>query len=219
LFVDHIVHVILRAILEDCADPFRLRAAELLFRTQRISLDQGSILAADEETVAMRRRTAGLVPVGSGQRQAIELDLLTEANAQGYWVRSDRFDLVLDLGFTRPGLDALCRVLEAWVGHFFGVGVAIAPVGAINDERWVWHIGLDAEATAILNDLYGGQTVDEARLARILSLFRLDFHEPSAMRPSVAKRPVYLALAMNAASLLRLKPQNLLVNLPLAAGA
>ena len=36
------------------------------------------------------------------------------------------------------------------------------------------------------------------------------------MLPRVRGRPVYLGLAMTAAARLKLKPQNLLVNLPLA---
>ena len=36
------------------------------------------------------------------------------------------------------------------------------------------------------------------------------------MLPEVAGKPVYLGLAMNAQSVLRVKPQNLLLNLPLA---
>jgi hypothetical protein len=36
------------------------------------------------------------------------------------------------------------------------------------------------------------------------------------MREQIAGRPVYLAMAMDAEQRLRLKPQNLLLNLPLA---
>ena len=54
------------------------------------------------------------------------------------------------------------------------------------------------------------------RLARLLSLFRLEFRDPRVMPESIAGRPVYLALCMNEAGVLRFKPQNLLVNLPLA---
>jgi hypothetical protein len=61
--------------------------------------------------------------------------------------------------------------------------------------------------------------VEEARLGRILSLFRLEFADPSLMLPRIAGRPVYLGLAMDKAGDLRLKPQNLLANLPLAARA
>ena len=52
---------------------------------------------------------------------------------------------------------------------------------------------------------------------RILSLFQLDFAEPAVVRPDVAGHPVYLACAMNADNVLRIKPQNLLLNLPLAS--
>jgi hypothetical protein len=127
--------------------------------------------------------------------------------------------MVLDLGFTRPGLDALCRVLERWVAHLLGVAVRIQPLQAVRDERWAWHLGLDAEASAILDALYLGREVDAARLARLVSLFRLELQDPALMRRELRGRPVYLGLAMDAAGRLRLKPQNLLVNLPLGAAA
>ena len=40
--------------------------------------------------------------------------------------------------------------------------------------------------------------------------------DPGDMRPAIAGRPVYLAMAMDADGVLKLKPQNLLLNLPLA---
>ena len=52
---------------------------------------------------------------------------------------------------------------------------------------------------------------------RLLSLFRLEFKDPNQMAAEVRGKPVYLALCMTAGQRLRLKPQNLLVNLPLAA--
>ncbi|MFQ5786127.1 MAG: hypothetical protein ACE5H8_15075, partial [Alphaproteobacteria bacterium] len=64
-----------------------------------------------------------------------------------------------------------------------------------------------------------GADVDEERLARLLALFRLEFADCSLMRPEIAGRPVYLALAMRPDGTLRLKPQNLLANLPFAARA
>jgi hypothetical protein len=102
------------------------------------------------------------------------------------------------------------------VRHFLKVEVSIQPVQQISDERWVWHIGLDSEGTRLLNDLYNGVEVGEARLARLLSLFRMEFGDPADMRPDIAGRPVYLAMCMTEAGSLKLKPQNLLVNLPLA---
>ena len=53
-------------------------------------------------------------------------------------------------------------------------------------------------------------------MERLLCLFQLDFANPADMRPAIAGRPVYLAMAMDDGRRLRLKPQNLLLNLPLA---
>ena len=225
LFVDHMVHAILRNALDGCGDPLRLRAAELLFRSQKVTIEDGAIMLADEETIEMYAATGGFGALGKllaeneTPMKSVSLDVLDEANAPLYWERSDRFDTVLDLSFGRPGLDALCRVLEAWVLHLLGIAVRIEPVQAIRDERWAWHVGLDGEATAILNDLYRGAEVPEERLSRLLALFRLTFAEPRAMRPDIAGRPVYLGLAMTSDRRLRMKPQNLLTNLPLAQPA
>src|SRR5205807_6893359 len=52
LFLDQLVHVILRNALDECDDPFVVRAAELLFRPQRVALHEGALIAADEEAIA-----------------------------------------------------------------------------------------------------------------------------------------------------------------------
>lgn len=225
LFVDQLTHVLLRNILADCTDPIQLRAAEIFFRAQKINLKDEAILLADEDIVDMHATTGGFVSIGQllseggAAMRSVDLDILDKANGDLYWDRSDRFDTVLDMRFTQPGLDALCRVIEAWVLHLLGAATRVRPVQSIKDEHWVWHIGLDIEASAILNDLYNGNDVDEDRMGRILALFRLEFTEPSLMLPRVAGRPVYLGMAMTPGNLLRFKPQNLLVNLPLAANS
>src|SRR3546814_9799130 len=99
--------------------------------------------------------------------------------------------------FAGAGLDALCRVRERWIAYFYDICVAIQPVQKITDERWVWHIGLDAEGNALLNDLYNGIEVGEGRLAQLLSLFRMDFRDSSVMAPEMAGRPAYLAMAID----------------------
>lgn len=223
LFIDQLVHVILRNILDETPSGLRARAGELLFRAQTVSIEEGRVRVADSETVEMLASTGGfgslgrlMVEAGTAPR-SVELDILDENNHPNYWGRDSKHDTVLDVTFAAAGLDALCRVLEAWVAHFLGVTVSIQPVQQIRDERWVWHVGLDSEATAIMNDLYNGVEVGEERLARILALFRLEFADPAVMRADIAGRPVYLGMAMGADRKLRLKPQNLLVNLPLAA--
>ena len=192
LFLDQLVHVFLRHLLAGCDDPIRLRAAELLFREQKVTIQDGAIMLADEETVEMRASgEPGRLLLGdAGPARQIDLDVLDDANAAIYWERSDRFDTVLDLSFARPGLDALCRVLELWVRHFTGAAVAIQPLQRIDDQRWVWHVGLDSEASALLNALYDGEEIDEARRARLLGLFRLEFRDPADMLERARGRPV-----------------------------
>ncbi len=90
---------------------------------------------------------------------------------------------------------------------------------AVEDHGWAWHIGLDAESTALLNGLWRGDEVEPGNLRRLLALFRLDFEDPAAMRADVAGRPIYMALSMNENGVVRMKPQNLLLNLPLASPA
>ena len=81
-------------------------------------------------------------------------------------------DLVVSLNHGQPALDALCRVLERWVRHFLGVAAVIGLEKEIDDEQWVWHVGLDAQASGVLNDLYRGQDVEPERMTRMLCLFR-----------------------------------------------
>jgi hypothetical protein len=222
LFIDQMAHVILRAVLEGCEDGLRARAGELLFREQKVTINDGYVMAADAETVEMYATTGGFGSLGrliveaQAPLRTVQLDVLGEDNADIYWSRDERYDTVVNLNFAGPGLDALCRVLEAWIEHFLDVEVSIQPVQQIGDEKWVWHVGLDAEGNALLNDLYNGVEVGEARLARLLSLFRLEFADPGVMPSAIAGRPVYLAMAMTPEGALRIKPQNLLVNLPLA---
>ncbi|MEK9672358.1 MAG: DUF6352 family protein [Rhodospirillaceae bacterium] len=223
LFVDQLAQVCVRDVIDGTDDPFRARAAEFLFREQNITLKDGAVLAADRETVEMLTATGGMgslgklvVDSGAAAKQ-VNMDVLQDGDADIYWDRNERYDTMLNISFTHPGLDALCRVLEAWVRHFLMADVSIRPVEEINDDKWAWHVGLDAEATALLNDLYNGKDVGDERMRCLLSLFRLQFKDPNQMAEAVRGKPVYMALCMTPGGRLKLKPQNLLVNLPLAA--
>ena len=96
----------------------------------------------------------------------------------------------------RSGQAALARVLERWLAHLLGIRTTIRPLPRIDDDAWAWHIGLDVEATALLDDLYRGHAPEQERLRRLIGLFRLDFADPSEMRADLAGKPVYLGLAM-----------------------
>ena len=222
LFVDLAAHAIIRGILEGCDDPYELRAAEMFFRRQRVSTEGGQILAADAESIALFSETGGFGSLGRLLSQQgtplreMKMDVMSHENAQLYFLRESRHNYLLDLTHGRAGEQALARVLARWVTHFFGVQVSIAPMGRIDDAAWRWHVGLDVESTAILNDLYKGADVNEARRARLICLFRVDFVDATDMRRDVAGKPVYLGLAITEDNQLKLKPQNLLINLPLA---
>jgi hypothetical protein len=125
--------------------------------------------------------------------------------------------LILSMVNARSGLKALSVVLARWVQHFLGVSVQIEPVQKVNDPAWRWHVGLDVTATALLNDLYQGKDLDATAQRQLISLFKLRFDNPQDMHADVQGKPVYLGLAMNAQGQLKLKPQNLLLNLPLAS--
>src|SRR5436189_5933547 len=57
LFVNQLVHVILRNALDGCDDPFVVRAAELFFRPQLIVLHEPSLVLGDEEIIGGLKMT------------------------------------------------------------------------------------------------------------------------------------------------------------------
>jgi hypothetical protein len=223
LFVAQLTEILLRHILGENADPLAARAAEILFRPQKIALHEGAVMAADEAVVESYAEGAAFGSLGEllarnrMPLRAVDLDVLDERNAALYWERDERRDFSVSLNRGGPAQAALMRVMEAWIAHFLAVRVSIRSEREIEDAQWVWHVGLDAEASGILNDLYNREPVDEARLSRLLCLFRLDFDDPADMRAAIAGRPVWLAMAMDEQNRLRVKPQNLLMNLPLAS--
>ena len=225
VFIDQMVHLIARNVLKDCDDPIRLRAGEIFFRDQSVSTDDGMIMLADEEIVSMHAASGGLGGLGQllvesdTPLRRVELDVLDEENKNLYWERSDRFDMVVDFRFTQPALDAFARVIEAWVGHFLSLKVRVEPRQSVQDEQWTWHIGLDREATQILNALYEGRDLAEGDSERIVALFRMWVEDEAAVIDTMRGKPIYLGLAMSADNIVKMKPQNLLTNMPLPQDA
>jgi hypothetical protein len=221
IFLNQLVHVILRNALDGCDDPLKLRAAELFFREQQATIQEGHALLADRETVqthaaGSRYGSVGrLIVEASGTLGKVDLDVLDRANAALYWERESRHDTVISLTYGRAALDALAAVIALWVGHFLGIAVRVKPIRRIDEPHWAWHVGLDAESTDILNELWSGAEVEHGRMQRIVALFALEFEDARAMRADVAGRTVYLALSASDEGVVRMKPQNLLANLPL----
>lgn len=241
-FIDLAVQSVLSRLLAGDDDAIRWRAAELLFRPQRVALQDGRVLLGDREALDEGQATQGFGELGRllAEAQAplkpLALRVLTPELGAEYFAhaggRTTPSPFLLDLTQTvgrdlghglqftlalrHGGLGALAAVLARWVQHLLGVAVAIDPVTRIDDPRWRWHLGLDAEASAMLDELYAGRELAPERQQRLLGLFRLRFEDPAAMRADVAGVPVWMGLAADAQGGLRLKPQNLLLNLPLA---
>jgi Family of unknown function (DUF6352) len=215
MFLDQLVHVILRNVLDGCQEPFVLRAAELLFRPQRMTLHEGSLIAADAETIA-GAQAASLSPLVSmlGIPAGAEIDVLVDDNASSYWARSDLFDMAIDLTAGRPGLAALGEVMSRWVRHMLSVEVEIEPLTEMRDVDFTWYVGLDADATRIGNALWNGDAIDEKIRSSVVGLYRLTFPDTTDTSETVKGEPVYLILAMSPDKVLRMKPQNLLTGLP-----
>ena len=215
LFLNQLVHVILRNALDACEDPYVLRAGELFFRTQRMTLHEGSLIAADQETISGRNNTP-VSPLVSmlGIPSESAIDVMNDDNAQFYFEHSDQFHVALDLTGGRRGLRALGTVIERWVQHLLAIEIVVEPLTEIRDANFAWYVGLDAEGTRIGDALWHGAVLDEATQARLAGLYRLTFRDPDAVLDKVKGEPIYLILAMDRDKNLRVKPQNLVTGLP-----
>jgi hypothetical protein len=219
--MNQLVHLILRNALDGCDDPYTLRAGELFFRAQRASVHEGALLLADAERVdeaEADRHAAPLAAMFAGP--AIEqLDIITDETAWTYWSRSDAFTMALNLGGNPRSREGLARAIEAWIRHMLGTTVLVTPERGLVDEDWRWFVGLDAEATRIGNALWQGRKLDPGAEQRLLAVFKMSFVDESAVLSAVKGHPVWLLLAETPDRVLRMKPQNLLVGLPLVGGA
>jgi Family of unknown function (DUF6352) len=216
LFVNQLIHVILRNALDGCDDPFVLRAAELFFRPQRILPHEHSLLLGDEEVVGGLSPTPGLSLMSMlGAPIDAQVDVLGEANADSYWQRSDQFDMVLDLTGGSRGPVALAQVMMHWVALLLGIDVVIEPLKELRDAKLTWYVGLDAEATKIGDRLWRGDALDERTEGHVLALFRVSFADAGLVADDLREEPIYLITAVTPDQKVRIKPQNLLMGLPI----
>jgi Family of unknown function (DUF6352) len=224
IFLSQLCHLILRNALEGCDDPYMLRAAELFYRGQLATIHDGTLLLADAEVVEAEQHaqhdihssplTAMLQPKTFG-----EMNVMDDENAWTYWSQSDAHAMVMNLGGNPKARAGLCRVIERWIAHLLGVAVKVETIASIEDRDWRWFIGLDTEGTRIGNALWNGAALDDNAAERIVALMRLDIEDKRLVDERLADKPVYLILAMGPDRVVRLKPQNLIAGLPLAATA
>jgi hypothetical protein len=217
MFIGQLVQAILRNVLNDCRDVFVLRAAELFFRPQKLTLQDGKVFAIDLEVAdhhGERHDSPLLALLGLPPTSGV--DVLSESTSALYWSRSDQFDMALDLTAGQRGLQALGDVIKRWLSHLLLVEVTVEPLAELQEATLVWYVGLDSEATKLGNALWNDEEIDEVRQGRLVSLYRLTFVDPADVIEKVRGEPVYLMLAMGEDEVVRLKPQNLVTGLPLS---
>lgn len=216
VFYDQLAQLILRNALDGCHDVHVLRAAELMFRAQRAHVRDGALILADEELVAEMEAERRLSPLNAMFAGAAEeIDVLSDANAWTYWSRSDAHTMALNFGGDPKARSGLATAIAAFVTHLTGHAVTVTPEVDALDVDLRWYIGLDQVGAAIGNALWAGNAPEGA----IVGLFRLDFTDPDVMLERVRGCPVWLILGMGEDKVIRLKPQNLVIGLPLVEAA
>jgi len=180
----------------------------LLNAAERHSVPAGEM---GVEALEEMRRVSPLMAM----MQADSLEVMSETNAWTYWSRSDAHAMSCNFGADRRAREGLAAAIAALVGHLFRVRVEVAPLADVRKPDLRWFVGLDAQATGIGNALWRGEAPPDR--ARLVGIFRLAFEDPSDVLAVAAGHPVYLLMALPPDNLLRLKPQNLVAGLPLAA--
>ena len=225
IFLSQLCHLILRNALEGCDDPYMLRAAELFYRSQLAAVHDGTLLLADAEVVEAQQHaqhdlhssplTAMLQPKAFG-----EMDVMDDENAWTYWSRSDAHAMVDE--HRRQ-----CRRRAPGSAGSSSDGLAICSASPSMSRRLPRsRTATGAGSSASTARRRGSamrcgtaQRLDGNVAERIVALMRLTFEDTRLVDERVGNKPVYLILAMGADKVVRLKPQNLVAGLPLAATA
>jgi len=224
IFLSQLVHLVLRNALDECDDPYMLRAAELFFRAQKATVHEGALLLADAEVVEAQQQlkdNAHLTPLTALLDPVPEfgnLDIMDDETAWTYWSRSDAHTMIMNIGANKTAREALARVIEAFVKHLLALDVSVEPLAAIEDKDWRWFVGLDSEGTKIGNMLWKGAALGPDFSQRVVTLMRMTIKDEGRVRADVRGAPVYLIGAMDKDKVWRLKPQNLVAGLPLLEG-
>jgi hypothetical protein len=215
IFREQLVHLVMRNALDGIDDPFVLRAAELFWRPQRAAVRDGALVLSDAELVEELEAAARQAPLMAmfGQAPDESVEVMTPENAWTYWSRSDAHVMALPFGAEPRARAGLAGAIAAFLRHLLGLEGLVEPMTAAREVDLRWYVGLDADATGIGDALWRGER--PAAMDRLVGIFAL--RAGSGLDPALAGHPVYLLMATGADGMVRLKPQNLIMGLPLAA--
>ena len=213
IFLNQLVHVILRNALDGETDVHVLRAAECFYRTQRVLRSEGRVLIADE--MALAEADGSGAGDGSGAASQPLPDVLGADNAASYQARSDAHDLAIDFRPDGPGQRGLARAVERWLAHMIDLETQVRPMLGTDELPLHWFIGLDQEATRLGNAWWDGEPPDSKGLDRAVGLFTMRVRDEARVVERLRGHPVLLIMASTETGLLRLRPQNLITGLPL----
>ena len=223
IFADQLAHIIIRSLIDGTEDGLLARVAELWFREQRVSIQDGYVMLADSETLANKQQGGQYGDIGrllaeTGISSATAtLDVLDTHNHELYWQRDERHDLAINLaGVNAKTQNALAQLISLWVSHFWRIAPpTVRPVRAVERAHWGWFIGLDKNSSQILNRMYAKQTISSTQQKQLLLLLEMDLPDSPQVLSVARQSPVILAVATDESGQLILKPQNLLTNFPL----
>jgi hypothetical protein len=131
--IGQLVQVILRNVLDDCDDVFALRAAEMFFCPQKLTVREGWVITANDEEMESLLGSRPRSPLMEllGLPATAEVDILSDTTGS-YWVRSDRFDMALDLTVGQRGLVALGDAVRRGLWHLLAIDIGIEPLAELH---------------------------------------------------------------------------------------
>lgn len=217
LFLQQLAHAVARNAFADCEDAFVLRAAECFFRAQRVSFHEGQVLLADQEAISDHEHDRHASPLLTmlGGPAVSELEVVNETNASGYKARSDAHDMVLNIGHAR-GRAAMGEAARIWIRHLTGVDMAFEPAEKLDNEAVGWFLAFDVEATKVGNAVWTGKGLSAEQGGRILALYRFALPDTAAIAAEHRGKRGFAVLSATPDHNLTIKPQNLVMGLPLA---
>lgn len=219
LFIQQLTHLLARNAFDGVSDAHVLRAAECFWRPQRVTLHEGAVLLADHEAIEGHEHAREHSPLLNmlGGPAVSEIEILTADNAAGYAARSDAHDLVLNLSDPEHGRLALAAAMRRWSEHLLGFSPDYAPVEKFDRQRFGWFLALDADGTAFGNKVWQGEALAEDEASRVLALFAFDLPDHPRIVKERRGAKGFAVLGSGKDRLVRIKPQNLIAGLPLAA--